>query len=63
MWTMDTEAPVVIREIWGPIQTRVTSGELTYEQALQEYQKGLLDAAGKLGYQPETTGLDDFPTK
>ncbi len=63
MWTMAAEAPVPIREIMGPIQTRITSGELTYEQALEEMQKGLLDGAGKLGYQPETTGLDDFTTK
>lgn len=60
MWTKFAEGPVDIRTIWGPIQTKINSGELTYEEALKEYQAGLLDAAGKLGYEPVTDGLDDF---
>jgi ABC-type glycerol-3-phosphate transport system substrate-binding protein len=60
MWTMATEGPVDIGAIMGPIQTKINSGELTYEKALEQFQKDMLDGAGKLGYQPETTGLDDF---
>jgi multiple sugar transport system substrate-binding protein len=63
MWTMASEAPVNIRDMWGPIQTQVTAGELTYEQALVEWQKALVDGAGKLGYEVVTDGLDDFPSK
>jgi ABC-type glycerol-3-phosphate transport system substrate-binding protein len=63
MWTMFAEAPVDIGAIWGPIQTKISAGEITYEQGLEQFQKDLMDGAVKLGYEPETTGLDDFPTK
>lgn len=63
MWTMATEGPVDIGGLWAPIQTRINSGELTYEAALVEWQTALLDGAGKLGYTPVTDGLDDFPAE
>jgi len=63
MWTMGAETPVDIYAVWGPIQTKIDAGELTYEAALAEFQKVLLDGASKLGYEVVTDGLDDFPTK
>jgi ABC-type glycerol-3-phosphate transport system substrate-binding protein len=63
MWTMATESPVDIGGLWGPIQTQVNSGDLTYEQALAEFQAAMLDGAAKLGYEAQTTGLSDFPTQ
>lgn len=60
MWTMAAEGPVDIYGVWNVIQPRIDSGELTYEQALVEFQKGLVAAAEKMGYQPETSGFDDF---
>jgi multiple sugar transport system substrate-binding protein len=63
MWTMATQGPVDSDGLWGPIQTRINSGELTYEQALEEFQKVLVDGAGKLGYEPVVDGLDDFPSE
>lgn len=63
MWTMAAESPVDVFTLWGPIQTKINSGELTYEAALAEFQTVLLDGAGKLGYEAVTDGFDDFPTK
>ena len=63
MWTMLAESPVDVNAMWGPIQTQINSGELTYEAALTEFQAALLDGAGKLGYEAETTGFADFPTE
>ena len=63
MWTMAAESPVDVNTMWGPIQTRINSGELTYETALAEFQAALLDGASKIGYEAETTGFSDFPTE
>lgn len=63
MWTMATEGPVDVTALWGPIQGKVTTGELTYEASLAEFQTVLVDGAKKLGYEPVTEGLDDFPTE
>ncbi|MCX6045706.1 MAG: ABC transporter substrate-binding protein [Chloroflexi bacterium] len=60
MWTMATEGPVDINALFGPISAKINAGELTYEASLTEMQKVLVDGAGKLGYTPVTTGLDDF---
>jgi multiple sugar transport system substrate-binding protein len=60
MWTLFAESPVDINAVWGPIQTKVSAGEITYEQALEQFQKDMVDGAVKLGYEPETTGMDDF---
>jgi len=60
MWTKFAEGPVDHRTIWGPIQTKINAGELTYEAALEEFQAGMVDAASKLGYEPVTDGFDDF---
>jgi ABC-type glycerol-3-phosphate transport system substrate-binding protein len=60
MWTKFAESPVDIFTTWGPIQTRIDAGELTYEAALAEFQKVNLDQAGKLGYEATTDGMDDF---
>ena len=62
-WTMLAESPVDVNAMWGPIQTQINSGELSYEEALTEFQAALLDGAGKLGYEAETTGFTDFPTE
>lgn len=63
MWTMATQGPVDSDALWGPIQTKINTGEITYEQALEEFQAVLVDGAGKLGYEPVTDGLDDFPAE
>ena len=63
MWAMAMEAPVNIRDMFGPIQSKINAGELNYEQSLAEFQKALLDGAAKLGYEVVTEGLDDFPSK
>jgi ABC-type glycerol-3-phosphate transport system substrate-binding protein len=60
MWTKYTQGPVDTDTLWGPVQAKVNSGELTYEAALAEWQAALLDGAGKLGYETVTDGLDDF---
>jgi len=60
---MAMEAPVNIRDMFGPIQSKINAGELNYEQSLAEFQKALLDGAAKLGYEVVTEGLDDFPHK
>ena len=31
--------------------------------ALEEFQAALLDGAGKIGYEAETSGFSDFPTE
>jgi multiple sugar transport system substrate-binding protein len=63
MWTMAAESPVDVNAMWGPIQTKINSGELTYEAALAEFQTALLDGASKIGYEAETTGFSDFPSE
>jgi len=63
MWTMLAESPVDVNAMWGPIQTQINSGDLTYETALEAFQAALLDGAGKIGYEAETSGLSDFPTE
>jgi hypothetical protein len=63
MWTMLAESPVDVNAMWGPIQTQINSGDLTYETALEEFQVVLLDGAGKIGYEAETSGFSDFPTE
>jgi len=63
MWTMAAEAPVDIWGLWGPIQAEINSGDLTYEAALEKWQAALVDGAGKLGFEAETSGFSDFPTQ
>ncbi len=63
MWTMATEGPVDIGALFGPISAKINAGELTYEEALVEWQAVLVDGAGKLGYTPVTDGLSDFESK
>jgi multiple sugar transport system substrate-binding protein len=63
MWTMATESPVDTFSLWGPIQTMINDGALTYEAALEQFQIVLLDGASKLGYEAVTDGLDDFPSE
>lgn len=63
MWTMASQGPVDVDALLAPIITKINAGELTYEAALAEWQTALVDGAGKLGYTPVTTGLDDFPTQ
>jgi multiple sugar transport system substrate-binding protein len=63
MWTMATQGPVDADALLDPFMARINSGELTYEQVLAEWQTALLDGAAKLGYEPVTDGLDDFPTQ
>jgi ABC-type glycerol-3-phosphate transport system substrate-binding protein len=60
MWTMATESPVEIGAMWGPIQAKINSGDLTYEAALAEFQAAMLDGASKIGYEAETSGFSDF---
>lgn len=61
MWTVFAEGPVDIGALWGPIQIKIDAGDLTYSASLEEFQKVLIDGAGKLGYQPVTDGMDDMP--
>ena len=61
MWTMAAEGPVDATALWSTVQAKVDAKEIAgYVAALEEFQKLMLDGAGKLGYEPVTDGLDDF---
>jgi ABC-type glycerol-3-phosphate transport system substrate-binding protein len=60
MWTKFNDSPVDTYTTWGPIQTKIDAGEITYEQSLELFQKANLDQAAKLGYEAVTDGFDDF---
>jgi ABC-type glycerol-3-phosphate transport system substrate-binding protein len=63
MWTMAAESPVDVFTLWTVLQTKINSGELTYEAAMAEFQTAMLDQVAKLGYEAVTEGFDDFPTE
>jgi multiple sugar transport system substrate-binding protein len=58
MWTKGFEAPVNADALWAPIESKVLAKKLTYTQALEEFQKVMVDGAKKLYYDVVTTGLD-----
>jgi multiple sugar transport system substrate-binding protein len=58
MWTMGYETPINADGLWAPIQSRIIAGELTYTEALEEFQAVMVDGGTKIHYEVITEGLD-----